>query len=487
MVAALLALAVAWWAAPVPAYATVPLPIDAVFTGNGQTSLVVDLSASTKPGRRSVTVTRDGVPQPAELVPVMNDDLAVTLVVDTSAAARAALPAWLSGAARFILEAPANTRGVIIADTKPAAPITGPQRGPTGIVRALTAVQARGERDTGAALTLAANQFPASPAGHRVTVLYTTAADAGGETAAELAARFRAAGTILVVAGTADGGTYWADVAAATGGFFAPAGNPVVVPALDQVQTTLSSRYLVVFRTPPRLPARVAVQVGTGDLTLTGYAVVPAPGASAAGPSGGVSAGPIVWWSLSGAGLVGLIAVVFLLWRRRAGAGASPAAAPAPAPAQPPAGRSAPARVAWATGRNGPPAGAGWNTPAADRNGMPAAADRTGTPSAADRAGMPPAIEGAGVADTAIRPRVRAAPPTLWAGNLPVYELPEGPVPRLPDGAPLVARGRAAVPPSVVRGRAAVPGAAQPPEPDAAGESASAAATHTETETGYSE
>jgi len=67
---------------------------------------------------------------------------------------------------------------------------------------------------------------------------------------------FRATGTILVVVGTANADTYWARAAAATGGFFAPAGNPVVVPALDQVETILRGRYLVQFPTPSTLPGR---------------------------------------------------------------------------------------------------------------------------------------------------------------------------------------------------------------------------------------
>jgi hypothetical protein len=258
---------------PAAMAAPVPLPVAAVLVSGAQTSLVVDLSASTGAGRRSVSVTRDGSPQPAELVPVVSDGLAVTVVVDTSAAGAATLPAWLSAGARFILEAPASTQAVVISDSAPAAAITGPQRGPTGIVRALTSVRARGQRDTAAALKLAARQFPAAAAGRRVIVLYTTGADAGGESAGALGARLRANGTILVVVGTA-GDPYWASAAAATGGFFAPAGDPVVIPALDQVETTLRGRYLVRFPTPPTLPARVSVRVGTGDLTLAGDALV---------------------------------------------------------------------------------------------------------------------------------------------------------------------------------------------------------------------
>ncbi|HET6533234.1 MAG TPA: VWA domain-containing protein, partial [Actinoplanes sp.] len=293
--------------------AAVPLPVAAVFTTGGQTSVVVDLSASTSPGRAVAAVTRDGATQAARLVPVVSDDLAVALVVDTSAAGAATLPAWLSAAARFMLEAPGGTRAVVVADSAPAATVAGPHRGPLEIVRALDGIPARGERDTAAALTLAAGQFPDTPAGRRVVVYYTGAPDAGGESAAALAARFRSAGTLLVVVGSAAAGRYWAEAAAGTGGFFAPAGDPVVVPALDQVQTTLAGRYLVEFPAPPDLPARVSVRVDTGDLTLTGDAVVTAPPGD---PGGWPNLRMLVLGGLTAAGLA-LAAALLLLARRR--------------------------------------------------------------------------------------------------------------------------------------------------------------------------
>jgi len=305
-----MALIVVLFAGPAAA-APVPLPVAAVLPSGAQTSLVVDLSAGAPADHKTVAVTRDGRPQPATLVPVVSDGLAVALVVDTSAAGAATLPAWLSAAARFILEAPATTQAVVIRDAAPAAAITGPQRGPTGVVRALTSVGAGGVRDTAAALNLAVAQFPGTAAGRRVVVLYTTGADAGGESAAALADRFRSSGTILVVVATADGDPYWATAAAATGGFFAPAGNPVVIPALDQVETTLRGRYLVQFPTPSRLPARVSVQVDTGDLTLTGDVVVAAPAASKPARTD--------WriWAAAALGLLAVVALVVVLWLRR--------------------------------------------------------------------------------------------------------------------------------------------------------------------------
>jgi hypothetical protein len=259
-----------------PAAAAVPLPVVAVLPGGGQTFLVVDLGAGTGPVRgTAAAVTLDGVPQRTQLVPVVSDLLAVAFVIDTSQAGASALPSWLSAAARFILETPAQTQAVAVADASPPRLIAPPQRGPMGIVSALSAVRAGGQRSTSDALTLAMHQFPATPAGRRVVVLYTPSADAGGERAEALSARFRQSGTILVVVGTADDSAYWADAARTTGGFFAPAGTPVVVPALDQVETTLRGRYLVQFPTPETLPARVSVRIETGALTLTGDAIVP--------------------------------------------------------------------------------------------------------------------------------------------------------------------------------------------------------------------
>src|SRR4029077_10524502 len=124
--------------------------------------------------------------------------LAVTIVVDASAAGAATLPAWLRAAARSILEPPSSARAVVIPDRRPATAATGALRGPSGVVGALTGIRADGDRDTAAALTLARSQFPRVETGRRVVVLYTSAPNAGGTHAADLADDFRAAGTILV-------------------------------------------------------------------------------------------------------------------------------------------------------------------------------------------------------------------------------------------------------------------------------------------------
>lgn len=265
---------------PLPAAAAVPLPPIAVLPGTEQTSLVVDLGADAEPvDSKTAQLAVDGAPQQAQLTPVVSDRLAVAFVVDTSVAGRAALPAWLSAATRFILEAPPATRAAVVADTSPPTLISPPQTGPVGVVSALSGIRAGGQRSTSDALTLAKGQLLASPTGHRAVLLYTSAADAGGESAAALGARFRRAGTILIVVGSAGESAYWSDATRVTGGFFAQAGTPVVVPALDQVATTLRGRYLVQFPTPRDLPARVSVRIDTGRLVLTGEVVIPADSA----------------------------------------------------------------------------------------------------------------------------------------------------------------------------------------------------------------
>ena len=306
------------------AAAPVQLPVVAVIPGADQTTLVVDLSAISGPVARSAaTVTVDGTPLPARLEPVVSDLMTVAFVIDTSDAGRTALSSWLSAATRFVLEAPPGTQAVAVADTTPPKLITGVQRGPVGMVKALSEVRAGGGRDTSDALTLAVRQFPTTPAGRRVVVLYTTAADAGGEPAADLSARFRRAGAILVAVGTAGGSAYWTQAAQQTGGFFAPVDTPAVVPALDQVDTALRGRYLLQFPTPAGLPARVQVRVDAPELALTGAAVIPAAAVPAgAAASGGPDTSVIITVAGILAALLIVVAGALVLRRRPAPAGA---------------------------------------------------------------------------------------------------------------------------------------------------------------------
>jgi VWA domain-containing protein len=411
------------------AAAPVPLPIVAVLPGDQQTTLVVDLSSIAGPVARSAaTVTVDGTQIPSRLEPVVSDLMTVAFVIDTSAAGRAALSSWLSAATRFVLEAPTGTQAVAVADTTPPKLITPSESGPVGMVRALSGLRAGGDRSTSSALTLAARQFPATPVGRRVVVLYTTAADAGGESAAALSARFRQAGAILVAVGTAADSAYWADAARRTGGFFAPVGVAAAVPALDQVETALGGRYLVQFATPSGLPTRAQVRVDAPELSLTGQAVIPqdaTPTSTLASPWPGTRA--VVIAAMIVAALLILIAGALVLRRRPA-----PAAAPVKAIA-PRAEPSAIARgraavplaitahpdfmsIAVARGRAAVPHAIG---PAPSPPALPAAPERP----------PPPEANGAGdtPATAAPEPADDAAEPAQPVGSTPPRDAPGPP------------------------------------------------------------
>jgi hypothetical protein len=285
--------------------ADIPLPVTAVFPGAPTSTLVVDLSASDdKAG--ALTVTAGGQTQKATLVPVVSSGLSLALVVDDAKDGAANLAAWTSAAARFSLAAPADTRAVVVSSAAPATAVGTPEVGPVGVVRTLNGMSAHSTRDTAAALSLAMRQFPDTPPGRRVVLLYTSARNAGVIEAENLSAQFRRSGTILVVVGTAAGSAYWAAATEGTGGFFAPAGDPVVVPALDQVQTTLAARYLVQVTNPAHLPAQVSVKVKMADATFSGPADIPAIPGAAAGTAG--RGGSSVWWWAGGALLVVLLA-----------------------------------------------------------------------------------------------------------------------------------------------------------------------------------
>jgi hypothetical protein len=250
--------------------------------------LVVDVGSLAQP--QSVSVSVGGAQQPRTVMPVVSDRLSATLVVDASADAGPALPALLSGAARFVIDAPAAARSAVVADTTPPVPVVPLQADTAGTVRALQAVKAHGQRQTVAALGLAVNQLLTNVDGPRVIVLYTTAPDAGGSPAEDISARLLARHVILVVVSTAPGTTYWSTVAQATGGFLAPAKVSSVAPALDQVDAMLRARYLLNIPTPARLPAQVSVRIDMGPLILSGDAVVPAPP-----PAPGREPAPLAW------------------------------------------------------------------------------------------------------------------------------------------------------------------------------------------------
>ena len=295
-----------------------PLPIIAVLPGAAQTSLVVDVAADAGPLTADrVSVTVGGAPQRATVQPVFSSRLSAALVIDASAAGARELPGWLSAATRFVLEAPGSSRTAVIADTTPPTVIAALQQRRMDVVQAVSSVQARGERHTAQALDLALTQFPAEMQDPRVVVLYTGAADAGSSAA--LVERLTRANAILVVVGPAGSNAYWSAVSRATGGFFAPSLAPLVVPALDQLWATLRTRHLLSFATPDGLPATVSVRIDTGDVPLTGSAVLPRPEAApgAAPAEGGSGAGILLWWAAATVTLGCFVAAGVVVLRHR--------------------------------------------------------------------------------------------------------------------------------------------------------------------------
>jgi len=243
---------------------TVPLPgVTVLPVADRQVSLVVDIAGGTRPlPPEAVSVDVAGTRQPAMFVPVMSDQLAASVVVDVSQAGGAGLASWLSGAARFVLDAPAGARTAVVADTTPPAVLARSPDGPVDIVRAL--------------------------------ILYTGAADAGDVASGDLAARLAREHVLLVVVSTAAATRYWTDATRPTGGFLAPAGA-ATVPAFDQVATTLRDRYLVTFPAPAQLPARASVRVDLPQVAMATDVVIPAADAPPDRGSGGGWLTVAVW------------------------------------------------------------------------------------------------------------------------------------------------------------------------------------------------
>ena len=148
----------------------------------------------------------NGESQDAHAEPVLSGRLATALVVDASADGGPMLPVGLAGGANLVLAAPPTTRSTLVTDTTPPAVALPWPSGPADTLRALSDVRAGGARSTAAALDLAVAQLRAGATDPRLVVLYTGAPDAGGEPAATVVERMRAAGVVLAVVGSAGDG-----------------------------------------------------------------------------------------------------------------------------------------------------------------------------------------------------------------------------------------------------------------------------------------
>jgi hypothetical protein len=180
-------------------------------------------------------------------------------------------------------------------------------------------VRSGGARRTSAALDLAVAQLPADATAPRLVVLYTGAADAGGEPARVLAERMRAAGVVLAVVSPVGEGPdaaaatqFWAAAAEGTGGMAVTVGPSGVIGAFDDATAALGTRYLLTMPEPARLPATVAVRVDTGAGTSTTDVLLTSPA-----PRGDDDAGPLVTVAVGGVLAAVLVTGAVVLVRRR--------------------------------------------------------------------------------------------------------------------------------------------------------------------------
>ena len=297
-------------------------------TVDGRGRLVVDVPGGPV-SPRAFTVTVDGRPQPAVAKPVLSERLAMALVVDGSSA-DASLQPGLSGLVDFALAAAPSTRTTLVADTTPPAVVTALQPGPSSVLAGVGGIAPHGDRQTVAALELAAGQLPREADSPRLVVLYTAAPDAPGQAAQDLGARLAADGVVLAVVTTAtEGGpvpSYWSAAAAATGGVAVSARDSGIVDAFSAVTAALRTRYLVTVPAPA-LPALAAVRVTTLAGTLSTDTTLPAEVVPAGVGSGVNPAVLVVVVLVVLVLLVGGVALVRLRGRTRRGGRAEALAA----------------------------------------------------------------------------------------------------------------------------------------------------------------
>jgi hypothetical protein len=405
------------WAGPAGAATT--LTVVSVAPGDDQVTMVLGVDpppSLAQPGTFTVA-SGDAGKLPTDARPVLGPQLAAATVLDTSAAGAGTLQNGINGTTDLLLQLPDGVRNLVVADggdgPRTVSPLT---QGATEAIAALNSARAAGTRHTGAALDAAADGLPPQAGRSRLVLLYTGAADAGGEPAEQLGRRLAQAGVVLAVVTTGPGQQYWSDAAGITGGLAVAATGAASLRPFDQVASTLRSRFVLTFPRPSTLPATVRVSMTVDGQTVSQSAMVPEATAETAAPAGAASGSSLRWWAFGALVLVALVTAALLLVRRRgrapvgapgrraaepAGRGPEPAGSeerPQDLPRRRPAagtstipvhGAALPPVLAWDE-----PAGAADDRAAADR----AAADRTAADrTAADRtaAGQPAPAEGA--------------------------------------------------------------------------------------------
>jgi hypothetical protein len=292
----------------------------AVLPGAEQVSLLASVAPTPDPVLRpeAFSVTAAGADLPVRATPVGSDQLSVAVVVDASVAGAPALPDGQKGAATLLLRLPMKAQVSVVTDADVPTVVAPPAPGPKDALGGLNAITSAGGRNTSEALSLAMRQL-AGPAGARprVVVLYTSAPDAGGEAAADLAGRLMQAGALLAVVTPGAASPYWSGVARDTGGVVASTDHGADLAASDRVAAALTGRYLLAVPTPEQLPATVSVRVRTASGTLSADGSVPAPAALWSGPGG--APGPGLVTLVVGLGVLFLAGGVVVPLYARAG------------------------------------------------------------------------------------------------------------------------------------------------------------------------
>jgi hypothetical protein len=268
LLACLVALAAGVLAAATPA--PVPAPLTVVATGASSDRAGWLIAETGSPDiDANLSLTASGQALRSESKDLLDSDVPVAAVVDAAATA-AERQAAATGMVNLMLQLPSQARIAVIVDA--AAPVVTAPLGPVAAaVRAAAAVPFATRRATSDALTLALQQLPHDR--HSLLIVCTSASDAGGEPAAQLADRLRAANAVLaVVRTTGTGGTdsgYWSEVATRTGGIATVAGGPAALASFDQVVAALARRYFISFSSTEKLPAEVTVRAELNGDTVS--------------------------------------------------------------------------------------------------------------------------------------------------------------------------------------------------------------------------
>src|SRR5215213_10307937 len=226
---------------------------------------------------RDLALSVSGSPLASRAVPLLSSSTDLVVVLDTSAAG---LAGFRSGVTDLLLGLPEGARtGVVAAGALPRV-LSPLSPGATGALAQLSVLDTSGQGQPSAsgsaaaqtsarrssvsdALGLALSALgPAAPdARPRVVVLNTSAPDAGGEAAAAMGDRLRAASVVLDVVGGSAASEFWGPVAESTGGRLVVSEADRTSDAVTQVSDGLRHTFLVSFTRPGTAEAQVALRV----------------------------------------------------------------------------------------------------------------------------------------------------------------------------------------------------------------------------------